>query len=171
MVSAVFHSPGDAAAPAAPSTAPVSINRPAVGVAAEPPQTAPRRTTHDWRALALRVLPPVLGMALLIGLWGIATMKGGSFPTPAATFDAAPLAQPEAVATAAPTATTAIHIATATITIATIAIAVAIATAAVAAAQLAAAVVVAVANTRTAAASAFAARSAERSTRSRPAQR
>ena len=89
MVSAVFHSPGDAAAPAAPSTAPVSINRPAVGVAAEPPQTAPRRTTHDWRALALRVLPPVLGMALLIGLWGIATMKGGSFPTPAATFDAA----------------------------------------------------------------------------------
>ncbi|MFG6433721.1 nitrate ABC transporter permease [Roseateles sp. LYH14W] len=88
MVSAVFHSPGDAsAAAAAASTAPAATSRPAA--AAAEPKAAPKRTPYDWRALALRVLPPVLGMALLIGLWGIATMKGGSFPTPAATFDAA----------------------------------------------------------------------------------
>ena len=85
MVSAVFQSPGDAVAPVNP----VAITRPAVATAAEPPKAARKRTPFDWRALALRVLPPVLGMAVLIGLWGIATMKGGSFPTPAATFDAA----------------------------------------------------------------------------------
>ena len=84
MVSAVFHSPRDNVAS---STAPVAVSRPA---AAEAPKAAkPRRDPFDWRALMMRVLPPVLGMAVLIGLWGIATMKGGSFPTPAATFDAA----------------------------------------------------------------------------------
>ena len=89
MVSAVFHSPGDAsAAAAAASTTPAAASRPEVA-AAEPPKAAPRRTPFDWRGLVMRMLPPVLGMAVLIGLWGIATMKGGSFPTPAATFDAA----------------------------------------------------------------------------------
>jgi nitrate/nitrite transport system permease protein len=89
MVSAVFHSPGDAVAPVNP----LSISRPAAAndaaTPAEPTKAARKRTPFDWRALAMRVLPPVLGMAVLIGLWGIATMKGGSFPTPAATFDAA----------------------------------------------------------------------------------
>ncbi|WP_457319752.1 nitrate ABC transporter permease [Roseateles sp. P5_E11] len=88
MVSAVFHSPGEAVAASA-STTTASANRPAVAAPAEMPKPAPKRTPYDWRALAMRVLPPVLGMALLIGLWGLATMKGGSFPTPAATFDAA----------------------------------------------------------------------------------
>jgi nitrate/nitrite transport system permease protein len=86
MVSAVFHSPGDAVAPA--PTTPVSVTRPAAA-AAEPPKVQRRRDPFDWRALALRVLPPVLSVALVIGLWALATMKGGSFPTPAATFDAA----------------------------------------------------------------------------------
>jgi len=90
MVSAVFHSPGDAsAAAAASSTAPVGVIHPVVAAAVEPPKAKPKRTPFDWRALVMRVLPPVLGMAVLVGLWGIATMKGGSFPTPAATFDAA----------------------------------------------------------------------------------
>ncbi|WP_457389979.1 nitrate ABC transporter permease [Roseateles sp. P5_E1] len=88
MVSAVFHSPGEAVAASA-STTTASASRPAVAAPAEMPKPAPKRTPYDWRALAMRVLPPVLGMALLIGLWGLATMKGGSFPTPAATFDAA----------------------------------------------------------------------------------
>jgi nitrate/nitrite transport system permease protein len=35
------------------------------------------------------VLPPVLGLALLVGIWALLTQKGGSFPTPRATFDAA----------------------------------------------------------------------------------
>ncbi|KQV60823.1 nitrate ABC transporter permease [Pelomonas sp. Root1217] len=86
MVSAVFHSPGDSAAP---TTAPVSVSRPTTPATEAPKVTKPKRDAFDWRALMMRVLPPVLGMGVLIGLWGIATMKGGAFPTPAATFDAA----------------------------------------------------------------------------------
>ena len=80
--------------------------------------------------LDLRLLLPVVALTAAAAR---ASALNGDWRAAAAAFDAAPLAQPEAVATAAPTATTAIHIATATITIATIAIAVAIATAAVAA--------------------------------------
>ena len=53
---------------------------------------APRRAglRIDWRGWALKVLPPLFGLALLVGLWGLLTMGGKSgFPTPAATFDAA----------------------------------------------------------------------------------
>ncbi len=95
MVSAVFHSPREAAAaaeaPAASLAAPSRSVMPPVDAAA--PKTAPKpqpqRAPIDWKGLALRVLPPVISIALLIGLWGLATQKGGSFPTPAATFDAA----------------------------------------------------------------------------------
>ncbi|MFO1338832.1 MAG: nitrate ABC transporter permease [Burkholderiaceae bacterium] len=39
---------------------------------------------------ALRVLlPPLAGLGLLIGIWALLTQKGGAFPTPLATFDAA----------------------------------------------------------------------------------
>jgi nitrate/nitrite transport system permease protein len=89
MVSAVFHSPGDtvASTPAASATtAPAS--RPTVA-ANDAPKARPRRDPIDWRGIALRVLPPVLSIALLIGIWALATMKGGSFPTPGQTWDAA----------------------------------------------------------------------------------
>ena len=90
MVSAVFHSPGEAAAAAPAATA--TVSRPAMPATETlpPPAAAkPARDPIDWKGLALRVLPPVISIALLIGLWGLATQKGGSFPTPAATFDAA----------------------------------------------------------------------------------
>ena len=91
MVSAVFHSPRDAAVPAtpAPSAPSASLARAAEAPVATPRAARPARDAFDWRGLALRVLPPLLSLALLIGLWGLATQKGGSFPTPAATFDAA----------------------------------------------------------------------------------
>jgi len=89
MVSAVFHSPGEAV----PAPAPAAVSRPAANEAsmpAEAPKARPKRDPIDWRGIALKVLPPVISMALLVGLWALATMKGGgSFPTPAATFDAA----------------------------------------------------------------------------------
>jgi len=37
------------------------------------------------------ILPPALGMMVLIGLWYIATMKGGAIPGPVQTWDAAKL--------------------------------------------------------------------------------
>ena len=90
MVSAVFHSPRDSGV--ATATAPLAVSRPPAAEALEVKPikpVKPRRDPVDWRAIALRVLPPVISIALLVGLWALATMKGGSFPTPAATFDAA----------------------------------------------------------------------------------
>jgi nitrate/nitrite transport system permease protein len=84
MVSAVFHSPRDSVAPA---TAPVTVSRPATAAPEAKPK--PQRQPIDWRGIALRVLPPMLSLSLLVGIWALATQKGGSFPTPAATFDAA----------------------------------------------------------------------------------
>ncbi len=92
MVSAVFHSPGDNVAPATatPAVPPSGATRAATAANdATPPKAAAPRKAIDWRGIALKVLPPVISIALLIGLWAIATMKGGAFPTPAATFDAA----------------------------------------------------------------------------------
>ena len=91
MVSAVFHSPGDTAAPAtAAAAASTSVSRPAAAPAeAAEVKRKPPRDGIDWRAIALKVLPPVLSLALLVGIWALATQKGGSFPTPAVTFDAA----------------------------------------------------------------------------------
>ena len=89
MVSAVFHSPGDVAALGAPAAAVVV---PAVQAAL--PQRATDkpvavRDPFDWRGLAGRILAPLAGMALLVGIWALLTQKGGSFPTPLMTFEAA----------------------------------------------------------------------------------
>ncbi|GAB2180253.1 nitrate ABC transporter permease [Denitratisoma sp. agr-D3] len=37
--------------------------------------------TH-LREFLLKAIPPIFGIALLIGIWGLATMKGGSIPAP-----------------------------------------------------------------------------------------
>jgi len=74
MDSAIFHIPGDSVAP--PAAAP---HAPA----------AARHDGIDRRGLALCVLPPAIGLALLMGVWALATQKGGSFPTPGQTWDAA----------------------------------------------------------------------------------
>jgi len=88
MVSAVFHNPGatapDKAEPArtvAKSTATATV---AAGKPARPP-----RDPFDWAGLAWRVLPPLVGTSLLIAIWGLLTIKGGSFPTPWAVWQAA----------------------------------------------------------------------------------
>ncbi|WP_425260523.1 nitrate ABC transporter permease [Rubrivivax sp. RP6-9] len=87
MVSAVFHSPAEAVAPAA-AASPAAAAAPE-RAAAVPPAPPPRRAPFDWRALWLAVLPPVFGIGLLVGIWGLLTQNSTSFPTPAATFDAA----------------------------------------------------------------------------------
>lgn len=90
MVSAVFHprlqaEQAEAAAQVAERRA---AARPAAQSQAAPAAAAPR-TPFDVRALALKVLPPLAGIGLLIGVWALLTLKSGSFPSPAATFDAA----------------------------------------------------------------------------------
>ncbi|MFG6412955.1 nitrate ABC transporter permease [Roseateles sp. DC23W] len=90
MVSAVFHSPRDEVTPAA-ATPCTTVSRPTVAANEASPAKVkkPPRDPIDWRGIALTVLPPVLSLALLVGVWALATMKGGSFPTPAETWAAA----------------------------------------------------------------------------------
>ena len=87
MVSAVFHTSLDtqAAAPAAtprPASAIIGA-KPAVAMAV--PATAASER-YDWQALLMKVLPPIAGIGVLIGLWALATLNSTTFPTPAATF-------------------------------------------------------------------------------------
>jgi len=91
MVSAVFHSPLSVAAESATSPAPARTAAPVpAAVATVAPATSrTKRPPFDWHGLWMKVLPPVLGMALLVGIWALLTQKGGPFPTPSATFDAA----------------------------------------------------------------------------------
>jgi nitrate/nitrite transport system permease protein len=91
MVSAVFHSPLEASATlkadrAAQAAVASAAPQPLGAAAVAPP--APR-IPFDWRSLWLRVLPPVFGIGLLVGIWALLTMKSQGFPTPAATFAAA----------------------------------------------------------------------------------
>jgi nitrate/nitrite transport system permease protein len=94
MVAAVFHSgglagtePPPASATAAPMATAVAL--PAAAQAVTPAPAQPR-WRPDWRGLWLAVLPPVLGLALLVGIWALATSgPNASLPTPAVTFEAA----------------------------------------------------------------------------------
>ncbi|MFZ4552148.1 MAG: nitrate ABC transporter permease [Aquabacterium sp.] len=91
MVSAVFHSPTEASDALRADA--VSIKPNATPVMTTSPTQANQASTQpaiDWSGWALRLLPPLAGIALLIAIWGLLTMKEGSaFPTPAATWDAA----------------------------------------------------------------------------------
>jgi nitrate/nitrite transport system permease protein len=94
MVSAVFHSPLDTT-PVPLKAKPNEPARPAEA-ADEPMSTGPRaapaqpaRASYDWRGLWMQVLPPLIGVTLLIGIWELLTLKSTTFPTPGQTFDAA----------------------------------------------------------------------------------
>jgi nitrate/nitrite transport system permease protein len=82
MVSAVFHSP---LATAAEDVAVMHVPaKPAPVVVPTAPTEA--RSGYDWNALLMAVLPPVLGLALLVLIWaGISMGTGGSIPTPTET--------------------------------------------------------------------------------------
>ncbi|MEY4427151.1 MAG: hypothetical protein RL535_1449, partial [Pseudomonadota bacterium] len=87
MVSAVFHSPF--AARKASDAASVAVrSEPAEAqAAAKIAKPKSSRLPFDWRAMWLSVLPPVFGLALLIGVWAlISALTMGSIPTPLDTF-------------------------------------------------------------------------------------
>jgi len=90
MVSAVFHSPTQAMLDAKGSAKPVSAaaSAPAPEASAPPPSrpAAPPKPPFDWPALGMKIVPPLVGIALLVGIWALLTIKSTTFPTPAATF-------------------------------------------------------------------------------------
>ena len=103
MVSAVFHSPWDASVGELSDTASASsphFAKPAMkseathahstGSAASnhaEPVKLSARQPYDWRGLLLRVLPPVFGLALLIGVWALVSIgTASSIPSPLETF-------------------------------------------------------------------------------------
>ncbi|MCX7660067.1 MAG: nitrate ABC transporter permease [Caldimonas manganoxidans] len=90
MVSAVFHSSVGQAPTAQTQAAQTQAAPSRTQTAARLPSTSrgpgPR---IDVRAAAAAWLAPMLGMALLIGLWALATTGGSGFPTPAQTWQAA----------------------------------------------------------------------------------
>jgi len=85
MVSAVFHSSLDtrSAEARAPRVASSPAANEPVAIVAD---VVPARPGYDWRALLLKVVPPLVGMALLIAIWGALTRDSTTFPTPGATF-------------------------------------------------------------------------------------
>ena len=86
MVSAVFHPPAALVPEAAPS-APAPRPAPAAATPAPAPASSVKAPGYDWRGLWLRVIPPVLGLALLVGIWAlIASTSGSSIPSPAETW-------------------------------------------------------------------------------------
>ena len=89
MVSTVFHLPRQVASNVKalpPIAAPVAAMRAAVPPLAAPEAVAPPKPAFDWRELAAKVFPPIFGIAILIGIWAVLTMKSTTFPSPAATF-------------------------------------------------------------------------------------
>jgi nitrate/nitrite transport system permease protein len=94
MVSAVFHNPrglpddGDGLT-VGPAVVPlkVTVASPTV-VDASHGQQEPwsTRLRSAWAAALSTLGPPVFGMALLVGLWALLTMKSTSFPGPVETF-------------------------------------------------------------------------------------
>ena len=97
MVSAVFHAPLEgAAAPHPASAAPVSTHKSAANTSitsngeAQKAMKTTHRTPVDWREVALNVVPPVLGLGLLVGLWALVSIStGASIPGPVETWSQA----------------------------------------------------------------------------------
>ena len=57
---------------------------------ATPPAADPGTPLSEYfNAVARAVLPPILGLIVLVGIWYVATLKGGPIPSPVVVWDAA----------------------------------------------------------------------------------
>ena len=83
MVSAVFHRSLDTRANLSPPASAGPAKASAV-IAAAPERVV--KPGVDWRSFWLKVLPPLAGIGLMLGIWALLTMNSTTFPTPAATF-------------------------------------------------------------------------------------
>jgi nitrate/nitrite transport system permease protein len=93
MVSAVFHTPLEAVAPAAPAVAAVPHPKPSVAAPLAPAAIEPARpaSPSPWRERAAGffrgVLPPLLGLGFLVLVWSlVAGSSDSGIPTPLATW-------------------------------------------------------------------------------------
>jgi len=94
MVSAVFHAPREGALAPQPATAPRSHAPTAIAEksiqasdSGQKNMKNENRSLIDWRAVALVVVPPVLGFGLLVGLWALVSIStGSSIPGPVQTW-------------------------------------------------------------------------------------
>ena len=107
MVSAVFHGSVALNTPTAPPGSPLASSaggpaKPVLKVIEgdspsrthqpRPPEPEPAATglPYDWRGLWLQIIPPVMGLALLVGVWALVSISSGSaIPSPAQTFEQA----------------------------------------------------------------------------------
>jgi nitrate/nitrite transport system permease protein len=89
MVAAVFHMPEADAADKRTSDPKPGAKPPEVAVIQQPPSAPAAPRSISVRAWVLPVIGPLLGLALLVGVWALLTQKEGPFPSPLATFDAA----------------------------------------------------------------------------------
>jgi nitrate/nitrite transport system permease protein len=83
MVSAAFHTSLDTRGLAAKAAPAANVAKPRAAAVSSP---APDKAGIDWRAFFMKVLPPLAGIAILVGIWALATLNSTTFPTPAATF-------------------------------------------------------------------------------------
>ena len=85
MVSAVFHSP---LATAAEDLAVMKVAKPVAAVkplaqASQPAPRADAKPGYDWNGLLMAVIPPALGLVLLVLIWSLVSVgTAGSIPTP-----------------------------------------------------------------------------------------
>jgi len=95
MVSAVFHGPFDRSADAPASTREVAPTTTSTSIASNTdkksaePVKEPKKSSpwFDTSELAAKVLPPVLGLGFLIGIWALVSMgTGASIPSPIDTW-------------------------------------------------------------------------------------
>ena len=97
MVSAIFHSPlpSEAEAFATKKEAVHAQPQSSKGKKADKTQrttTPASQASFDWRGLWLAVLPPLFGLALLIGVWALVSIStASSIPSPTETFKQAVL--------------------------------------------------------------------------------
>ncbi|BDT67218.1 bicarbonate transport system permease protein CmpB [Comamonadaceae bacterium OS-1] len=94
MVSAVFHSPRGASFDVADSpSAPKMLATAAMDTSASPlkdVKMATPKMPFDWRGFWRQVVPPILGLGLLIGIWAIVSITTASnIPSPTETFQQA----------------------------------------------------------------------------------